>query len=53
MMVLWLREPNQVSRERVNVRSVSGYKDCKTMELSQGLGNGMKKNWKLKRQLID
>lgn len=49
----WLREPNQVSRVRVNVRSVSGFKDCITMELPQGLGSGMKKNWKLKRQLID
>ena len=44
---------NQVSRMRVNVRSVSGFKDCITMEISQGLGNRMKKNWKLKRQLID
>lgn len=32
---------------------VSGFKDCKTMELFQGQGNGIKKNGKLKKQLKD
>lgn len=32
---------------------VSGFKDCKTMELFQRQGTGIKKNGKLKRQLED